>query len=99
MTGKPCEHLNFTGEIRVYRLSHEEGGPIEGYSANTAVRCADCGLPFRFIGLPAGNDPAAPRVSVDGKELRAPMEPATHEKFAASAAYVVPRARKKGQLQ
>lgn len=99
MTDKPCEHLNFTGDIRINRLSHEEGGPIDGYSADVAVRCADCGLPFRFIGIPAGNHFAEPRVSVDGLELRAPIEPATHDKFSPSATYVAPPNPKKGRMQ
>lgn len=94
-----CEHHNFNCAVSINRLSHEEGGPITGYSADICVTCSDCGLPFRFLGVPAGNDYTAPRVSVDGRELRAPLEPAVHEKFAASAAYVVPPDPKKGRLQ
>lgn len=85
-----CEHLNFRADVKVGRLSETDGGPITGYCADVTVKCADCGLPFRFIGLAAGNHHSEPRVSIDGTELRAPIEPATHQRFAASAAYTMP---------
>lgn len=86
-----CKHEQFRAECNTARLSHEEGGPVTGYSLSVRVECAQCGLHFRFIGLQAGNHFAEPRVSVDGKELRAPIEPATHEKFVArSASYSMP---------
>lgn len=89
-----CEHMNFRAEVNVGRLSHDEGGPITGYTAGVTIACADCGVLMRFIGLPAGNHYAEPRVSIDGTELRAPIEPATHEKFLPSASYTWPaRAR------
>lgn len=83
-----CQHENFVCECRVNRLSEEEGGTVTGYSTNITMRCAACGLPFRFVGLSAGTHHSEPRVSTDGTELRAPIEPATHDKFAAVASYV-----------
>jgi hypothetical protein len=85
-----CEHNNFAAQVGVGRLSKVEDGPITGYTAEVTVKCADCGLPFRFIGLAAGNHFAEPRVSVDGLELRAPLEPATHERFAPVSVYTMP---------
>lgn len=85
-----CKHENFKASVRVARLSKVDDGPITGYSADVTVNCADCGLPFRFVGLNAGNSFVEPRVSVDGTELRAPLEPATHEKFAPRASYQFP---------
>lgn len=85
-----CQHMNFECRADVGRLSEIEGGPITGYTVGITVKCRDCGLPFRFIGLPAGNHFAEPRVSMDGIELRAPLEPATHVKFQARASYVLP---------
>lgn len=73
---KPCEHMNFIGQVNVYRLSDVEGGPITGFTTGIEVKCADCGLPFRFKGIPFGSHPAEPRLRVDGEELRAPIEPA-----------------------
>ncbi|WDI31569.1 hypothetical protein PUV54_16580 [Hyphococcus flavus] len=82
-----CEHKNFHCAAHIGRLSDEEGGPITGYVADLKIECADCGLPFRFVGLNAGNHHSEPRVSIDGIELRAPIEPAEHEKFAPRAEY------------
>lgn len=75
-TAKPCEHMNFIGQVNVYRLSDVEGGPITGFTTGIEVKCADCGLPFRFKGVPFGSHPAEPRLRADGEELRAPIEPA-----------------------
>lgn len=89
-----CAHLNFAANVKVGRLTNGDDGPVTGYTADVTVKCAECGLPFRFIGLGAGNHFAEPRVSIDGTELRAPIEPATHEKFQPRAAYTLPpRAR------
>ena len=85
-----CAHETFAVTANIGRLKHEAGGPVTGYTADIAVRCRDCDLPFRFVGLPAGNHYAEPRVSIDGTELRAPMEPATHERFAPAANYTFP---------
>lgn len=75
---RECAHENVAASVRVGRLSHDDGGPITGYVADVTVKCAGCGLPFRFLGL----------------ELRAPMEPALHERFEAIATYKLPpRAR------
>lgn len=89
-----CEHMNFQAQVNVGRLSEIEGGPITGYKADVKVKCADCGLAFRFVGVPAGSHYAEPRVSVDGTELRAPLEPAVHQMFAPSASYEMPPERK-----
>ena len=53
-----------------------EGGPVTGYTADIKIKCSDCGLAFRFRGLPAGSHYAEPRLSADGLEMRAPIEPA-----------------------
>lgn len=85
-----CQHENFESLCDVGRLSEEVGGPITGYTIGVRIKCQDCGLPFRFIGVGAGSHYAEPRVSIDGCELRAPIEPAEHEKFLPSANYTLP---------
>lgn len=85
-----CEHMNFAANVSVGRLTKDDSGPVTGYTADVTVKCAECGLPFRFVGLAAGNHFAEPRVSIDGTELRAPIEPASHETFAARASYTMP---------
>lgn len=99
MIGSACTHKNFKVTANIMRLSHEEGGPVNGFSADVSVKCTDCGLPFRFVGLPAGSHFAEPRVSPDGLELRAPIEPATHEKWTTRRSYVTPPDPKKDRLQ
>ena len=85
-----CQHLNFRCDASIGRLSAVEGGPVTGYCAYVRVKCIDCGVPFRWVGIAAGNHYAEPRVSIDGIELRAPLEPATHERFAPVASYTMP---------
>ena len=41
------------------------------------VRCADCGAPYRFVGVRAGVSLREPSVSVSATELRAPIQLAT----------------------
>ena len=84
-----CQHENFQCDCQIGRLLHKDGGAVTGYTADIKVKCVDCGVSFRFVGLPAGNHHSEPRVSVDGIELRAPIEPATHEKFLLSASYSI----------
>lgn len=85
-----CPHDTFQVSANVGRLTKGDGGPVTGYTADITVRCTQCNLPFRFIGLPAGTHHSEPRVNLDGTELRAPIEPATHQKFAAIASYTMP---------
>ena len=67
--------MNFSAQVNVGRLSENEGGHITGYAADIRIKCAECGLPFRFMGLECGNSRYEPKVSVDATELRAPIEP------------------------
>lgn len=85
-----CAHKNFKASVKVGRLSKIEGGPISGYTADVQINCAECGMPFRFLGVAAGNHYAEPRVSIDGSELRAPIEPAEHQVFQPHAGYTMP---------
>jgi hypothetical protein len=89
-----CRHEKFAGRVDITRLSEKSGGPVTGYTADVTIRCDQCGLPFRFVGIAAGNHYAEPRVSVDGQELRAPIEPAEGEKLAPWAGYVLPPAKR-----
>lgn len=71
-----CEHLKFQSQVRVGRLTDVENGPVTGYTADVRIQCVDCGVQFRFMGLPYGFHYGEPRLSADGTELRAPIEPA-----------------------
>ena len=70
-----CKHMQFAAQVNVGRLSEKEGGLITGYAAGIRIECAECGIPFRFIGLDYGSSPHEPKVSADATELRAPIEP------------------------
>ena len=71
-----CQHAGFSVQANVTRLTDGDGGPVTGYTTDITVKCADCGLPFRWLGLPGGSHHSEPRVSADALELRAPIEPA-----------------------
>lgn len=70
-----CEHENFAAEVDVYRLPEKKGGPIKRYCADVRIKCAECGLPFRFIGLPAGLDLNGAATSIDATEARLAIAP------------------------
>ena len=77
-TKPPCEHMRFLSKAKVIRLT-DNSGVVTGYTVDIRIKCDDCGLPFRFLGLAAGIHDAVydePRVSVDALVLRAPLEPA-----------------------
>lgn len=58
-----CKHENFSAQVDVHR--HTDSGR---FSADVRINCAECGEPFRFLGLPAGVDLNGAAVSVDGTE-------------------------------
>jgi hypothetical protein len=62
--------MDFIAEVDVTRL--EDTGR---FSADVRIRCAGCGHPMRFIGLPMGLDLNGAAVSVDGKEARLAIHP------------------------
>jgi hypothetical protein len=70
-----CAHEHFQCVARVGRLSEVDGGPITGYTADITICCADCGLPFEFLGMEPGSSPVAPRCSIDAAEARLPIAP------------------------
>lgn len=74
---KPCPHEDFEARVEVNRLTGTEGGPVDAYAADIKVSCAQCGEPFRWIGLHAGMRGDRPMVSVDETELHAPLRPAS----------------------
>lgn len=65
-----CEHKDFTAHVVVTRIED-----VKGFFADIRVKCADCGLPFEFVGVDAGLSYEKPMASVDAQELRAPIRP------------------------
>lgn len=65
-----CKHMNFSASVGVARL--EDTG---GFMAEIRVQCAECGLPFQFLGLEPGIDMQGARVSIDGLEANIAIVP------------------------
>lgn len=65
-----CKHFNFKASVRVNRL--EDSGR---FNADVKIECAECHLPFQFIGLPLGLDLYGAAMSVDGQEARLAIAP------------------------
>lgn len=80
---KACPHGRFAAEVNVNRIGEDDPGNDTGlpnhYSADIRIRCADCGEPFRWIGVTGGLSPSQPMCSVDETELRAPIRPASSD--------------------
>jgi hypothetical protein len=72
-----CQHENCQATVEVVRLTAVEGGPVTSFTAQVRIWCADCDEPFQWVGMPIGLSPLIPMVSVDGRELRAPLRPAS----------------------
>ncbi len=60
-----CQHENFDASVKVNRLQD-----VGRFAADITIKCADCGEPFRFLGLPCGIDLNGAAVSADGTEAR-----------------------------
>lgn len=80
-----CEHEDFAAFVDVARLTANDDDPtIIGYTAEIRIDCAQCGESFVFRGIPVGVLPGQPTTSVDGRELRAPLAPASDPEFGSS---------------
>ena len=80
MPENPCPHLDFIGDMDVTRLQDSEGedGVTIAYTVSITVKCSECDEPFVWMGhYPIGDLPGDPAISVDRRELRAPIRPAS----------------------
>lgn len=80
-----CEHKEFAASVAVGRF--EDTGR---FMADVRVQCKECGLPFRFVGVPAGISWDRPAVSIDNTELHAPIEPETEPRLQTMASFQMP---------
>lgn len=68
---KSCAHkTSHSAEVSVNYL--EDSGR---FMADIRVSCAECGLPFQFLGLPLGLNLGGAAMSVDGREARIAISP------------------------
>ncbi len=65
-----CEHHNFDATVRVARI--EDKGR---FMAEIQIKCADCGTPMQFMGLPPGLNFDGATVSLDGLEANIGIHP------------------------
>jgi hypothetical protein len=73
-----CQHGVFECRCSVARLTDDtDESKITGYSANIRIVCAECGIPFEWVGVLGGYSPSQPMASVDNYELRAPIKPSS----------------------
>lgn len=66
----PCEHKSFDANVAINRI--EDAGR---FVADVTIMCVECGVPFRFLGLPLGLDYNSATVSFDGCEVRLGIAP------------------------
>ena len=83
---KDCAHENFKADVKVARLL--DSGK---FMAEIRVVCLDCDEPFRFVGVQAGLRFDGPAVSIDGLELRAPIEPELEKRLHTNGSYQMPQ--------
>lgn len=74
---KECPHNGFEVKNRVSKIED-----VKAFIFESEIRCGECKLPFRFVGCEAGVNMNKPTVSVDGLELRVPVEPEIVKKIA-----------------
>lgn len=65
-----CPHPDFAAHVNVVRL--EDSGR---FAADVRIHCTACGVPMRFIGLPAGVDLEGAATSPDATEARLAIAP------------------------
>ena len=58
-----CPHEKFVCSVTVNNIDD-----IGRFLADVKIRCDQCGVPFRFIGLPAGVDLNGAATSIDATE-------------------------------
>lgn len=68
-----CEHNRFEANVNISRMLSPN--QQVGYSADITIRCAECLLPFSFLGLPKGMLLDKPAASFSGCEARLPIQP------------------------
>jgi hypothetical protein len=65
-----CPHTELASEARIVKFDD-----TQQFMAEFTVRCALCGIPFRFLGPPTGLSMTHPTVDVPATTLHAPIAP------------------------
>jgi hypothetical protein len=80
-----CKHEAFTSAVAIHRIED-----LGRFMADVKVACAECGEPFRFLGLEAGLHFTRPAVSITGLELHVPIEPQGEPRLQPAASFSMP---------
>lgn len=84
-----CKHEQFGCECKIQRME-DRAGSVGEFILEVTAKCVQCDEPFRMLGLPAGLSFTRPMVSIDGLELRIPIEPQGDPRIFASAHFEMP---------
>lgn len=68
-----CTHYSARADVKVTRLMDDSHLPTGEVRADIRIACGQCGLPYKFVQLPAGYKFDAPTISADAAELRVPI--------------------------
>ena len=68
-----CDHNEFKAKVNVTRLTDKD--KVTGYLAEVKIKCAECGTPFAFKGLPMGLDLSGATVDPDRLQANLAIEP------------------------
>lgn len=68
-----CAHQHYAADVEIINFPGSQNEPR--LCAEVAIRCATCGVAFRFIGLPAGLILPYPMLSPDCATLRLEIAP------------------------
>ncbi len=67
-----CTHPDFAARVNVHRIG-ADAGPIRNFVADVTIRCAACGVDFRFLGPPTGLSFGHPTVDITATTLHCPV--------------------------
>lgn len=70
-----CQHVSFSADVKVARITDGDDGPVTNYVAELGVKCDACGVPFHFVGVDSGFGFLRPTRSFAGTTLHAPIAP------------------------
>ena len=74
MSDSPCKHESFSSQVAVHRLED-----TSQFLAEIKIECAQCHLPFQFLGLAPGLDLRGAAMDLDGLEARLAIVPQGEE--------------------
>ncbi len=71
-----CKHEDFSVTANVTRLTEgDDDGPVNGFIMDLRCSCTQCGINFKFVGLPKGMDLKGAAMSFDCEEAHLAISP------------------------